>query len=417
MMRSIRLALINAFLVIVLVYSVFGLKLTREGVKYVVEGADAKTIWMIIAAAVVVFVWCIVRDLIVAKFPRHPNSSFIPRSITERLALQSTQRWIILAIFIGAFLVPVLGSKVTMTTATTILIYVLLGIGLNIVVGLAGLLNLGYVGFHAVGAYTYAFLMNYAGFGFWASLPIAGLVAAIFGFILGFPVLRLRGDYLAIVTLGFGEIVRILLDNLTFLTNGPQGMSVEGPTLFGLSFNKRAAEGVTTFYDYFGVKFNSDYKMIFIYLILLFFVLLALFVINRLIRMPIGRAWEALREDEVACRALGLNPTLIKLSAFTIGAIFAGVAGCIYAAKQGTVYPGDFTFLGSAMILAIVVLGGMGSQLGVILAAIIMGLLENMQELKEFRMLIFGLSMILIMIWRPQGLVPMRRPHLELRKQ
>ena len=157
--------------------------------------------------------------------------------------------------------------------------------------------------------------------------------------------------------------------------------------------------------------------MIFIYLILLICVLIVLFTINRLIRMPLGRAWEALREDEIACRTLGLNPTLIKLSAFTLGASFAGLAGCIFAAKQGTIYPNDFTFLSSAMILAIVVLGGMGSQLGVILAAIFMGALENMQEFKEYRMLIFGLSMILIMVWRPQGLLPMQRPHLELTKE
>ncbi len=417
MNKSIRMAFINALLVVILAYSVFGLKLTGQGVGFVVEGADAKTLWLIAITALAMFIWCIIRDLLSAKFPRHPNSSFIPLRLKAKLTMQSTQIWIMLALIIVAFLIPFMGSKVIMTTATTILIYDLLGLGLNIVVGLAGLLDLGYIGFYAVGAYTYAFLMEFAGLGFWASLPLAGLSAAIFGLLLGFPVLRLRGDYLAIVTLGFGEIIRILLNNLTQFTNGPRGMSVDAPTFFGLAFSRRAPEGVTTFHKFFGIEFSSDYRMIFIYLILLLFVLLALFVINRLIRMPIGRAWEALREDEIACRALGLNPTLIKLSAFTIGASFAGLAGCIFAAKQGTIYPGDFTFLGSAMILAIVVLGGLGSQLGVILAAIFMGMLENMQEFQEYRMLIFGLSMIVIMIWRPQGLLPMKRPHLELKRR
>lgn len=416
MIKSVRMAFINAVLVIILAYSVFGLRLEREGVRYTVVGADSNTLWLIGLVAVAMFIWCILRDLWLKKFT-HAHVQFIPSRLKNLITLQSTQKWLVLALLVIAILVPILGSKVVMTTATTILIYVLLGLGLNIVVGLAGLLDLGYIGFYAVGAYTYAFLMNYLGFGFWASLPIAMLVAAIVGFLLGFPVLRLRGDYLAIVTLGFGEIIRILLNNLTKLTNGPQGMSVDAPTLFGLNFNKRVVEGVTTFHDFFGIKFNAEYKMIFIYLILLICVLIVLFTINRLIRMPLGRAWEALREDEIACRTLGLNPTLIKLSAFTLGASFAGLAGCIFAAKQGTIYPNDFTFLSSAMILAIVVLGGMGSQLGVILAAIFMGALENMQEFKEYRMLIFGLSMILIMVWRPQGLLPMQRPHLELTKE
>lgn len=416
MIKSVRMAFINAVLVIILAYSVFGLRLEREGVRYTVVGADSNTLWLIGLVAVAMFIWCILRDLWLKKF-NHAHVQFIPSRLKNLITLQSTQKWLVLALLVIAILVPILGSKVVMTTATTILIYVLLGLGLNIVVGLAGLLDLGYIGFYAVGAYTYAFLMNYLGFGFWASLPIAMLVAAIVGFLLGFPVLRLRGDYLAIVTLGFGEIIRILLNNLTKLTNGPQGMSVDAPTLFGLNFNKRVVEGVTTFHDFFGIKFNAEYKMIFIYLILLICVLIVLFTINRLIRMPLGRAWEALREDEIACRTLGLNPTLIKLSAFTLGASFAGLAGCIFAAKQGTIYPNDFTFLSSAMILAIVVLGGMGSQLGVILAAIFMGVLENMQEFKEYRMLIFGLSMILIMVWRPQGLLPMQRPHLELTKE
>jgi len=243
-------------------------------------------------------------------------------------------------------------------------------------------------------------------------------MAALFGFLLGFPVLRLRGDYLAIVTLGFGEIIRLLLRNMTDLTGGPNGISgIDKPTLFGLTFDRRAAEGMQTFHEFFGLDYASINKVIFLYLIALLLVLLTLFVINRLLRMPIGRAWEALREDEIACRALGMNPTVIKLSAFTIGATFAGFAGSFFAARQGLVSPESFTFIESAIILAIVVLGGMGSQLGVILAAIVMILLpELMREFSEYRMLMFGAMMVLMMIWRPQGLLPMQRPHMELKR-
>ena len=171
-----------------------------------------------------------------------------------------------------------------------------------------------------------------------------------------------------------------------------------------------------TFHEFFGIDFNSNHRVIFIYLLALALVLFTLFVINRLLRMPIGRAWEALREDEIACRSLGINPTAIKLNAFTIGATFAGFAGCFFAARQGFISPESFTFIESAIILAIVVLGGMGSQLGVILAAIIMTILPELaREFNEYRMLLFGLMMVLMMIWRPQGLLPMKRPHMELR--
>ena len=242
-------------------------------------------------------------------------------------------------------------------------------------------------------------------------------MAALFGFLLGFPVLRLRGDYLAIVTLGFGEIIRLVLRNETEITGGPNGIGgIPKPTFFGLTFERRAAEGLQTFHEFFGLQYDPALKVTALYLTALLLVLAALFIVNRLMRMPIGRAWEALREDEIACRALGLNPTVIKLSAFTIGASFAGFAGSFFAARQGLVTPESFTFMESAMILAIVVLGGMGSQLGVILAAAIMVLLQEMRGFAEYRMLIFGLMMIVMMIWRPNGLLPMQRPHMELRR-
>lgn len=328
------------------------------------------------------------------------------------------QKLVWLVIILAALAFPFLAGRSQIDLATLVLIYVMLGLGLNIVVGLAGLLDLGYVGFYAVGAYTYALLAQYFGIGFWSGLVAAGIMAAFFGFILGFPVLRLRGDYLAIVTLGFGEIIRILLNNLTEITGGPRGIgSIPKPTLFNLEFARRAPEGTQTFHDFFGIAFNSNHRVIFLYLLALVLVLITLFVINRLMRMPIGRTWEAMREDEIACRALGLNPTNIKLSAFTIGATFAGFAGSFFAARQGFISPESFTFIESAIILAIVVLGGMGSQIGVVLAAIIMTVLPELaREFNEYRMLLFGLMMVLMMIWRPQGLLPMKRPHVELRQ-
>jgi branched-chain amino acid transport system permease protein len=419
MSRNLKSAIFSALLVLIISYPVLGLKLSTVGINLRVEGATAFELWCIGGAATLIFLWQLLRDRITpawAKRPRLPSGS---GQLGNFLTLPSTQRWIILAMVMVALVWPFFASRGAVDIATLILIYVMLGLGLNIVVGLAGLLDLGYVGFYAVGAYSYAILAHYFGLGFWICLPLAGMMAALFGFLLGFPVLRLRGDYLAIVTLGFGEIIRILLRNLTDLTGGPNGLSIANenkPTLFGLSFERRVPADMPTFHGYFEMAYNSQYKVIFLYLIALLLVLLTLFLVNRLLRMPIGRAWEALREDEIACRALGLNPTVIKLSAFTIGASLAGFAGSFFAARQGLVTPESFTFIESAMILAIVVLGGMGSQLGVILAAIVMVMLQEMRELSEYRMLIFGLVMIFMMVWRPQGLLPMQRPHLELKR-
>lgn len=302
------------------------------------------------------------------------------------------------------------------------LLYVMLALGLNIVVGFAGLLDLGYIAFYAVGAYAWALLASPhfdLHLPFWIVLPIGVALAAAAGIALGFPVLKLRGDYLAIVTLGFGEIIRLLLINLTTVTGGPDGISgIPKPTFFGLELTRRASqEGAQTFHQFFGLTFQNQDLVIYLYMMALVLALLTLWVSTRLIRMPVGRAWEALREDEIACRSLGLNPTRIKLSAFTLGAMFAGFGGAFFAARQGMVNPESFTFIESALILAIVVLGGMGSQIGVILAAVLLTVLpEVAREFAEYRMLIFGLVMVLMMMWRPQGLLPMKRPHVELRK-
>jgi len=304
-----------------------------------------------------------------------------------------------------------------------ILIYVMLAWGLNIVIGLAGLLDLGYVAFYAVGAYSYALLASHYGLSFWILLPCAGIMAALWGVILGFPVLRLRGDYLAIVTLAFGEIIRLVLINWREVTNGSAGISgIPKVSFFGLvSFNVSDPNYIA---KVLGIATSGAYYKIFLYYLILLLCLLTAFVTIRLRRLPVGRAWEALREDEIACRSLGINTTTTKLTAFATGAMFGGFAGSFFAARQGFVSPESFVFLESAIVLAIVVLGGMGSLGGIAVAAIVMiGGTEILRELsflkivfgpdftpELYRMLLFGLAMVIVMLWKPRGFVGSREP-------
>ena len=320
------------------------------------------------------------------------------------------------------YLVGVQGSlKWVDNFGIQILIYVMLAWGLNIVVGLAGLLDLGYVAFYAVGAYTYALLSAYFGLSFWVLLPLAGILAAFWGVLLGFPVLRLRGDYLAIVTLAFGEIIRLVLINWTAVTKGTFGIAgIAKATLFGIQFTP----GPDGFAAMFGLAPSSAYYKIFLYYLILALAMLTAYVTIRLRRLPIGRAWEALREDEIACRSLGINTTTTKLTAFAIGAMFGGFAGAFFAVRQGFVSPESFVFLESAVILAIVVLGGMGSLTGIAIAAVALiggtELLRQLDFLKQifgndftpelYRMLIFGVAMVLVMLYKPRGFVGTRTP-------
>ena len=302
----------------------------------------------------------------------------------------------------------------------------MLGWGLNIVVGLAGLLDLGYVAFYAVGAYSYALLSTTFGLSFWICLPLAGLLAAMWGVILGFPVLRLRGDDLAIVTLAFGEIIRMVLINWVDLTNGYAGIS-EIRTFPSSAYRSRTT---TTGSRRSSTCLSRRSTARLLFYLILALALLTNFVTIRLRRLPIGRAWQALREDEIACRSLGINTTNTKLTAFALGAMFGGFAGSFFAVRQGFVSPESFTFIELATILAIVVLGGMGSQLGVAVAAAVMiGVPELMRELDwmkkifgedfdptQYRMLLFGAAMVIMMIWKPRGLVSTRLPSIFLKE-
>lgn len=308
-------------------------------------------------------------------------------------------------------------NRYVMDVGTLIVTYVMLGWGLNIIVGYAGLLDLGFVAFYAVGAYSYALAAQYFGISFWLALPFAGLLAASFGLILGFPVLRLRGDYFAIVTLGFGEIIRIILINWYDVTNGPDGISgIPRPDFFGLAaMSRNGSDGLPPFHEFFGLEYSSEHRIIFLYyLIVAMAALVALFTV-RIRKLPIGRAWEALREDDIACASLGINRTTIKLAAFGISAAWGGFAGAFFATRQGFISPESFTFIESAIILAIVVMGGMGSLVGIAIAAVLLiGLPEVFRDLAEYRMVAFGAGLVMIMIWRPRGLLSHREPSVLL---
>jgi branched-chain amino acid transport system permease protein len=320
-------------------------------------------------------------------------------------------------LFLLAVLWPVIfyENRYLLDLGILVLTYVMLGWGLNIVVGLAGLLDLGYVAFYAVGAYSYALLAQNFELSFWICLPLAGILAAFWGVLLGFPVLRLRGDYLAIVTLAFGEIIRLVLLNWQSFTGGPNGISgIPRPSFFGLPFNEEEGGFAATF----GLTFSNTHRIVFLFYLILALALITNWVTLRMRRLPVGRAWEAMREDEIACRSLGINTTNTKLTAFSIGAMFGGFAGAFFATRQGFISPESFVFGESALILAIVVLGGMGSQLGVAIAALVMlAGFEMFREFEQYRMIVFGAAMVAIMVWRPRGLVSTRDPTLLLAKQ
>ena len=311
------------------------------------------------------------------------------QSLIHRIIGNTKQRNILFAAILAIVLIfPNAVSTYQTNIMITALMYIVLGLGLNIVVGMAGLLDLGFVAFYAVGAYTYALLNHHFGFGFWETLPIGGGLAAIAGILLGFPVLRLRGDYLAIVTLGFGEIIRLVLENWGEFSKGPSGISnISRP-------------------NFFGMELTLEASILYIYYIMILFLIFTIFVVNRLQDSRLGRAWIALREDEIACQAMGVDKQKTKLAAFSLGAFWAGSMGVVFAAKTTFINPASFTFLESAIILSIVVLGGMGSIVGVIIGALILILMpEYLRALSEYRMLAFGAILVAMMIFRPQGLI------------
>ncbi len=389
---------------------------SRSGFSHLVLFDGVVVNWML-----TLFAWLIVARALLALGRRRVGATVADREQTmDRVGarVQIAARYVGPLLLAMAIIFPFLpvADRRLLDIAILVVTYIMLGWGLNIVVGLAGLLDLGYVAFYAVGAYSYALLAQYFDMGFWICLPFAGIMAAFAGILLGFPVLRLRGDYLAIVTLGFGEMIRVILLNWYEFTNGPDGISgIPRPTFFGLPFTRNPPEGSESFHSFFGLEYAPVDRIIFLYYLILALALITNLVTLRIRRLPVGRAWEALREDEIACRSLGINPRNTKLTAFAMGAMFGGFGGSFFATRQGFISPESFTFIESAIILAIVVLGGMGSQIGVVFAAVLLiGLPEFFRELQEYRMLAFGGAMVAIMVWRPQGLLAHREPTIRL---
>ncbi len=307
--------------------------------------------------------------------------------------------WFLVGLML-AMLFPLFTGRYHQDVAINVLIYVCLGLGLNVVVGLAGMLDLGYIAFYGVGAYTYALFNIHYGIPFWVCLPVSGALALVVACIVGYPTLRMRGDYLAIVTLGFGEIIRIILNNWMTLTNGPNGiMGINRPGIFFPSF----ADGFS--WEHLWLK-----KLWLLYYVALGLAVVTILCVHRLNFSRVGRAWESIREDETAAELMGVNTFIYKLLAYAMGGMFAGFAGAFFAARMKFVSPESFTFLESAMVLCMVVLGGMGSIPGIILgAAALIVLPELFREFELYRMLAFGSVMVLMMLFRPEGLLPAKR--------
>ena len=324
------------------------------------------------------------------KKQRTKSSDTIPK-------INSKAVGILLAIAAVIFPLLPFADRYLMEIATLIFIYMLLGWGLNITIGLTGLLDLGYIAFYALGAYAYALLAINFELGFWTALPLSMLVGMAASLIVGIPTLRLRGDYFAIATLGFAEIVRLILINWQSLTGGPNGISrVPRPT-------------------WLGEALPPAQRVLLLYYIALGLALTALLFVRWLRRRGMGRALEAIREDEIAASAVGIGVAKLKLAAYMISAALGSAAGALFAAKQGFISPESFTFAETAVLLAIVVLGGAGSALGVaVAAALLVGVPEAFRELQDYRMLAFGIGLVLLMIWRPGGLFAIRKPQVKL---
>ena len=383
-LTEIRIALFTSLWFVFLTFPIMVIKADPAGQTVAWRWRNA--LWV----GIVSFVICLALRLWRQYRQRDPAGFAGDSSFLEHIFANPGQRRLLAAtLFTAAALFPFFSSSYQINIMITAMMYMVLGLGLNIVVGMAGLLDLGFVAFYAIGAYTYGLLHLHFGLGFWQALPLGAGLAAVGGICLGFPVLRLRGDYLAIVTLGFGEIIRLILENWGQFSRGPSGISnIPRPSLFGMAL-------------------SLEQSMLYLYFIMIILVIATVFVVSRLQDSRLGRAWVALREDEIACQAMGIDKQKTKLAAFALGAFWAGGMGVVFAAKTTFINPASFTFLESVIILSIVVLGGMGSIAGIICGALILILLpEYLRPLAEFRMLAFGAILVLMMIFRPQGLIP-----------
>jgi branched-chain amino acid transport system permease protein len=389
MVDNIKRSLLVALWFVFLTFPLMVVKVNT--LKNIVEWRWINMLWVAIGSFVlsIVWRWAMERRQLKSKQAEQGEEDSVKPGFGQRL-LEDPKIFkpVLIALALVTLVFPLVVDIYQANIMVLALIFVVLGLGLNVTVGLAGLLDLGYVAFFAVGAYTYGVLNSFFGFGFWISLPLGGLMGALFGIVLGFPILRLRGDYLAIVTLGFGSIAKIVIENWEEVFNGAKGIAnIPRPGFFGAEMSIHTA----TTYTYY---------------IMILMVLFAIFITNRLKDSRVGRAWMALREDEIACVAMGVDMARTKLSAYAFGAFWAGLAGVIFASRNTYINPNSFTFMESALVLSIVVMGGMGSIVGVIIAALVLILMpEYLRAFAEYRMLMFGAVMVLMMIFRPEGLI------------
>jgi branched-chain amino acid transport system permease protein len=383
-----RDAVLSALIALLLFGHLVGLRTVEQS-----AGLAISTHWTSVGVlAAAVFIGRIVIGLL---YQAHSRRAPVAKTSNPQL-----YTYVMLGLLAAAIVLPFtpLSSRYVLDVLTLIFTYMVLASGLNVVVGMTGLLDLGFAAFYAIGAYAFSLLALNAGLSFWEALPFSILLSALIAGVIGLIVLRLRGDYLAIVTLGFAEILRIVLLNWVSLTGGPNGITgIPRPDFFGHIITEPAQ------------------RVMFLYYLAIFFFIVVALIMARLRRLPIGRAFEAVREDELAAQAAGINLTLTKLAAYMVASCCGALAGAFFAARQGFVSPESFTFTESALVLAIVVLAGMGHPLGLMLAAaFLVGLPELFRELQDYRLIAFGAGMVLIMIWRPQGLFAQRSPVVTL---
>lgn len=391
------------------VFLLFPLTVMKVSVLSGVASVKFRWVMMPIVAIVsfiLAFVWNKAQEWNVSRSSRPDGFGFVARirnKASPVLNKKPVKVGSLLSIMLFIIVYPHLFGMYHTNIMITALIYVILALGLNIHVGLGGFLNLGYAAFFAVGAYTYGLLWKYAGpvfitaginpgWLFWIALPLAGIIATLFGILLSLPVLRLKGDYLAIITLAFGEIVRMFLQNSGDLTGGAAGISLIPRPWF------------------FNQKLSPISAATYIYYITVVLVIITIFVVRRIEDSRVGRALEAMRDDEIACEAMGIDLLKNKLITFALGAFWAGIAGVLLAAQTTFINPDSFTLWESIMILMAVVIGGTGSIPGAIAGALILKLLpEYFRALSQYRMLIYGVAMIVIIIFKPNGLFPRNR--------
>jgi branched-chain amino acid transport system permease protein len=396
--QELKKLVVYGFFLAILLIPMLGFKSTTFE-----PGRAFKTLGVFMAILVLNFCVKIVRSR------KAKDAGVQKTSLTERIGEQINRFpkiYTLGGLLAAAAIFPMFADNYMIDVGITCLIYVCLGLGLNIVVGLCGLLDLGYIAFYAVGAYTYSLLNLTYGVSFWAALPLGVVLGMVVGCIIGYPTLKMRGDYLAIVTMGFGEIVRLVLNNWDSLTAGPNGLfGMKRPALYYPSF----AEDGFAWAAYYLKSLPALYYCI------LIIAILTIFAVRRLDNSRIGRAWIAIREDEVAAELSGVPTTWVKLLAYALGAAFASVAGAFFAAKLSYTNPNFFVFMESCIVLCIVVLGGIGSIPGIVVAAfVLIAAPEVFRGLQNYRMLAFGAIMTTMMIIKPEGLIPASRRRREL---